>query len=73
MAKTKEIDDLSDNEKDFEKKVKNLFDAQDFFENAILNDLIKQGSVKKLEDDDLDMLFAAGETFKEKKNHDVKQ
>jgi len=45
----------------FEKKLKWLFDAQDFFRNTELDNLIKRETVRELSDDALDMLFAAGD------------
>ncbi len=44
--------------RDFEKKLKLLFDAQDFFHDPLLDSLIQKESVQPL-----DMLFAAGDPF----------
>ncbi len=49
--------------RDFEKKLKLLFDAQDFFHDPLLDSLIQKESIQPLADDELDMLFAAGDPF----------
>jgi len=48
---------------EFEKKLKRLLDAQDFFRNSELDDIIQHETVRELSDDALDMLFAAGDPF----------
>ncbi len=48
----------------FEKKLKLLFDAQGFFHDPLLHSLIQNESVQPLADDDLDILFAAGDPFR---------
>ncbi len=48
----------------FEKRLKLLFDAQDFFRDPLLDSLIQRESVHALDDDELDILFAAGDPFK---------
>ncbi len=49
----------------YEKRLKLLFDAQDFFRDPLLDSLIQRESVHALDDDELDTLFAAGDPFKE--------
>ena len=46
-----------------EKKLKLLFDAQDFFRNPQLDAVIREGCAKPLPDDELEFLFAAGDPF----------
>ena len=47
----------------FEKKLKMLFDAQDFFRDPRLDAIIQAGNVKSLADDELEFLHAAGDPF----------
>jgi len=51
----------------FEKKLKLLFDAQDFFRNpkldAIIDEKFDDESVRLLAEDELERLFAAGDPF----------
>ena len=49
---------------EFEDKLKLLFDAQDFFRDPLLDSLIQRESVHALDDDTLDILFAAGDPFR---------
>jgi len=51
---------------EFEQKLKQLFDAQDFFRNPGLEAVIKNASIpeesiRSLDDDELEFLFAAGD------------
>lgn len=57
---------------EFEKRLKLLFDAQDFYCNPQLNAIIGSEAVKVLSDDELEGLFAAGDLFaaEENKNKD---
>jgi len=48
----------------FEKKLKLLFDAQDFFREPHLDTVLtREADVVCLADDELEMLFAAGDAF----------
>lgn len=49
--------------RDFEKKLKLLFGAQDFFHDPLLDSLIQKESIQPLADDELNNLFAAGDPF----------
>ncbi len=50
---------------EFEIELMLLFDAQDFFNDPLLDSLIQRESIQAIEDDDLESLFAAGDPFKE--------
>ena len=58
----------------FEKKLRLLFDAQDFFNEPRLNAAIHghggNNGIRELSDDETELLFAAGDLFaaEEKKN-----
>ncbi len=59
----------------FEKKLKLLFDAQDFFQDpgleAIIKDVVvRVENVKPLADDELEQLFAAGDPLPTEKVKD---
>ena len=45
----------------FEKKLKNLFDAQNFFQNQRLNAIINEKPARELDDNELSMVNAAGD------------
>ena len=47
----------------FEKKLKNLFDAQYFFEDASLAAAIHGSAIRLLSDDETELLFAAGDPY----------
>jgi hypothetical protein len=57
----------------FEKKLRLLFDAQDFFREPLLDTVMERETVKALSDNELEFLFAAGDPFaaKEKKDDDT--
>ncbi len=49
---------------EFEDKLKLLFDAQDFFHDPLMDSLIQRENPEALGDDELEILFAAGDPFK---------
>ncbi len=54
----------------FEKKLKLLFDAQDFFRDPLLDSLIQREGIQAIDDDELENLFAAGDPFAARKKPD---
>lgn len=54
----------------FENKLKQLFDAQDFFCDPELGAVIQRETAKPLSDDELASLYAAGDPFAAEENGD---
>ena len=57
---------------DFERKLKLLFDAQDFFRNPRLDAMIRNGMAQTLSDDELEFLSAAGDPFAAPEKEDAR-